>query len=100
MNPKSVVIPRVSKLQPLNPEGRPVGTTTALALQYIAQAIKLPNTWICIKDHHENGDFALLSTVQQSVTNLDLKFFRYRLRENNYQIRCDIFQEPYDVWSQ
>jgi hypothetical protein len=75
-----------------------VGTTTGLALNYIAKAIAFPNQWHIIKDHVDkpltNRDLAI--KIQLYVEQLGLKFFTFQSAQSpqssEFRVRCDIFE--------
>lgn len=81
----------VNRLFPHSGPNRGVGRTTVLALEAIALSIKYPNAWHVVKDHHGTAhtDRMLLKVIQETVTRLGLKFFRYSTNEGVFQVRCD-----------
>ena len=74
---------------------RSTGKSTALALDYIAKAIRNPYTWVAIHDHHKTiiADGLLAQTIKSYIDILRLAKFVRRVHKGEYQIA---FGEPND----
>ncbi len=74
--------------------GRRTGRSTALALEYISDAIKLPGVNIAVSDHHgtTQADHFLLDMIQDYVDLLGLRQFTY-IHGAVPVIRFDLYEE-------
>lgn len=62
------------------PQERCTGRSTALALEFVAKAIRNPHEWVVITDHHDSApsNNLLASTCRDIIAALGLRHFQFR----------------------
>ncbi len=68
------------------PPDRQIGTTTAIAFETIAKAIKNPYTWILILDHYgtAEADRHLQMVISRVCTSLELKQIYFKMVNSKF----------------
>jgi hypothetical protein len=98
--PLSVDLPtpkaEISRKNPLHliskipiPNNRQLGTSTAIALKTVAEAIEKPYKWIQLIDHYQynsNGDMHLFYTAKTICSRLELQQMYFKVIGTKYFI--------------
>lgn len=68
------------------PPDRQIGTSTAIALKTIAEAISKPYCWIQVVDHFgtNEANFHLFLMIKQMCNKLELRQMYFRVSKNHY----------------